>query len=57
MAADFYDEIVGILRRAGWTKISGGKGSHEKWIDADQKRVVVLPRSKIRRAANETLKR
>ena len=35
-----------ILRRAGWTKTAGGKGSHEKWIDAEKTRVVIVPRSK-----------
>jgi predicted RNA binding protein YcfA (HicA-like mRNA interferase family) len=56
MAGDFYDEITRILRRAGWTQTSGGKGSHEKWIDADGKRVVIVPRSKSRHTANEVLK-
>jgi predicted RNA binding protein YcfA (HicA-like mRNA interferase family) len=56
MARDYYDEVVRILRRAGWTKASGGKGSHEKWIDADGKRVVIVPRSKSRHTANEVLK-
>jgi predicted RNA binding protein YcfA (HicA-like mRNA interferase family) len=55
MARDFYDEIA-ALRRAGWTKTLGGKGSHEKWIDADEKRVVIVPRSKSRHTANEALK-
>ena len=54
--ADFYDEIARLLMRAGWTKSAGGKGSHEKWIDADGKRVVIVPRSKSRRIANEVLK-
>jgi predicted RNA binding protein YcfA (HicA-like mRNA interferase family) len=56
MARDFYDEVTRILRRAGWTKTSGGKGSHEKWIDADEKCVVIVPRSKSRHTANEVLK-
>ena len=56
MARDFYDEIARILRQAGWTKTVGGKGSHEKWIDADAKRVVIVPRSKSRHTANEVLK-
>ena len=56
MARDFHDDIVGIPSRAGWTKTVGGKGSHEKWIDADKKRVVIVPRSKSRHTANEVLK-
>ncbi len=56
MAGDFYDEVVRILTRAGWIKTSGGKGSHEKWIDADAKRVLIVPRSKSRHTANEVLK-
>jgi len=56
MAKDFYDEIVRILKQAGWSKTPGGKGSHEKWIDADKTRVVIVPRSKSRHTANEVLK-
>ena len=56
MARDSYDEIALILRRAGSTKTFGGKGSHEKWIDADRRRVVIVPRSKSRHTANEVLK-
>ena len=56
MARDFYDELTAILRRAGWSRTIGGKGSHEKWIGADGKRVVIVPRSKSRHTANEVLK-
>lgn len=56
MAKDYYDEIARLLRQAGWTKTVGGKGSHEKWLDADKKRVVIVPRSKSRHTANEVLK-
>lgn len=56
MARDFYDEIARLLSRAGWTRTTGGKGSHEKWVDAEGKRVVIVPRSKSRRTANEVLK-
>ncbi len=56
MAKDYYDEIARLLRQAGWTKTVGGKGSHEKWLDADKKRVVIVPRSKSRHTANEVLR-
>ena len=56
MAKDYFDEIARLLRQAGWTKTVGGKGSHEKWTDADKKRVVIVPRSKSRHTANEVLK-
>ena len=56
MPRDFYDDLVGVPSRAGWTKTFGGKGSHEKGIDADKKRVVIVPRSKSRHTANEVLK-
>ena len=56
MARDFYDELTAALRRAGWNKTIGGKGSHEKWIDADGKRILVVPRSKSRHTANEVSK-
>jgi predicted RNA binding protein YcfA (HicA-like mRNA interferase family) len=56
VARDFYDEIARLLRQAGWSKTSGGKGRHEKWADADKKRIVIVPRSKSRHTANEVLK-
>ena len=34
----------------------GGKGSHEKWIVPQSRRVVIVPRSKSRHTANEVLK-
>lgn len=56
MAKDFYDEIAYLLRKAGWTQTAGGKGSHEKWIDRNGTRIVIVPRSKSRHTANEVLK-
>jgi predicted RNA binding protein YcfA (HicA-like mRNA interferase family) len=56
MARDYYEEIARLLRQAGWIPTKGGKGSHEKWIDASHKRVVIVPRSKSRHTANEVLK-
>jgi hypothetical protein len=43
MAENFHHEII---KRAGWTKTTGGKGSHEKWIDGAGKRVVIRPEIK-----------
>jgi HicA toxin of bacterial toxin-antitoxin, len=28
---DFYPDLVRLLHAAGWVKVAGGKGSHEKW--------------------------
>ena len=56
MPKDFYPEIARILGRAGWAKTTGGKGSHEKWIEPKTRRVVIVPRSKSRLTANEVLK-
>jgi predicted RNA binding protein YcfA (HicA-like mRNA interferase family) len=53
---DYYREIVRLLTAAGWTKMAGGKGSHEKWIEPRSSRVVIVPRSKSRHTANEVLK-
>jgi predicted RNA binding protein YcfA (HicA-like mRNA interferase family) len=30
--ADFYRELVSILRSNGWQLLRGGKGSHEIWF-------------------------
>jgi predicted RNA binding protein YcfA (HicA-like mRNA interferase family) len=56
MPKDFYNDIVVLLTAAGWCKIPGGKGSHEKWRHAESGRTVIVPRSKSRHTANEVLK-
>ena len=56
MARDFYDEIARLLKPAGWRQTAGGKGSHEKWVDADGNRVVIVPCTKSRHTAHEVLK-
>jgi predicted RNA binding protein YcfA (HicA-like mRNA interferase family) len=53
---DFYPDLVRILRREGWERVAGGKGSHEKWSHPASGKTVVLPRSKSRHTANEVLK-
>jgi predicted RNA binding protein YcfA (HicA-like mRNA interferase family) len=53
---DYYRDIVRLLEAAGWQKTTGGKGSHEKWIEPRSGRVVIVPRSKSRHTANEVLK-
>ena len=53
---DFYRDIARLLEEAGWTKILGGKGSHEKWQNTRTGRIVVVPRSKSRHTADEVLK-
>jgi predicted RNA binding protein YcfA (HicA-like mRNA interferase family) len=52
---DFYPDIVKLLRAAGYRRIGGGKGSHEKWIDASGQ-MVTIPRTKSRHTANDVLK-
>jgi predicted RNA binding protein YcfA (HicA-like mRNA interferase family) len=56
MPKDFYLEITKALKAAGWRKVDGGKGSHEKWQYGDTERVVIVPKSKSRHTANEVLK-
>ena len=56
MPEDYYREIVLRLTDAGWVKTAGGKGSHEKWMHPQSKRVVIVPKSKSRHTANEVLK-
>jgi predicted RNA binding protein YcfA (HicA-like mRNA interferase family) len=53
---DFYADLAALLKAAGWSKTTGGKGSHEKWLSPDTTRVVTVPRSKSRHTANEVLK-
>jgi predicted RNA binding protein YcfA (HicA-like mRNA interferase family) len=53
---DFYRDLVKILLAAGFTQIDGGKGSHEKWQNANTRKCITVPRSKSRHTANEVLK-
>jgi predicted RNA binding protein YcfA (HicA-like mRNA interferase family) len=52
---DFYPDIVRLLLAAGCERMSGGKGSHEKWKRPDGQ-VFIVPRSKSRHTANAVLK-
>jgi predicted RNA binding protein YcfA (HicA-like mRNA interferase family) len=57
MANDFYADLARKLSSHGWAKMkSGGKGSHEKWRNKHDGKIVVVPRSKSRHTANEVLK-
>ncbi|HEX6860626.1 MAG TPA: type II toxin-antitoxin system HicA family toxin [Caulobacteraceae bacterium] len=53
---DFYPRLATLLREAGWERVPGGKGSHEKWREAGTGRTVIVPHSKSRHSANEVLK-
>lgn len=56
MPHDFYPDIVRVLAEAGWERVPGGKGSHEKWRESGGDRTVVVSRTKSRHTANEVLK-
>jgi predicted RNA binding protein YcfA (HicA-like mRNA interferase family) len=55
--ADFYRELVEILRRNGCTLVRKGKGSHEIWFNPINGKNFTVPRTtKARHTANEVLK-
>ena len=55
--ADFYRDLVKILRENGYTLLRSGKGSHEIWYSHISERHVTVPRStKSRHTANDVLK-
>lgn len=56
MPSDFYAELVRLLRAAGWRRVPGGKGSHEKWRHDESGRTLIVPHTKSRHTANEILK-
>ena len=56
MPKDFYLELTALLHAAGWRRVTGAKGSHEKWRHPDKTQAVIVPRSKSRHTANEILK-
>jgi predicted RNA binding protein YcfA (HicA-like mRNA interferase family) len=53
---DFYRDLTALLSKAGWKQVVGGKGSHEKWVNEELGKAVIVPRSKSRHTANEVLK-
>ena len=55
MAKTYYRQITVLLRQHGFEQVPGGKGSHEKWRNADGLTVIV-PRSKSKVTANSVLK-
>jgi predicted RNA binding protein YcfA (HicA-like mRNA interferase family) len=55
--ADFYRDLVSMLRANGWQLQRKAKGSHEIWINPATGRAVTVPRTtKSRHTANDVLK-
>ncbi|MFD1340811.1 type II toxin-antitoxin system HicA family toxin [Litorisediminicola beolgyonensis] len=55
--ASLYRRVSEQLRIAGFQKIAGGKGSHEKWRHEYSGRLVIVPRNlKSRHTADGILK-
>ena len=56
--ADFYRELVAILRANGCSIVRPGKGSHEIWFSPITGRHVTVPRTtKSRHTVNDILKK
>ncbi len=56
--ADFYRELVAVLRANGCTPVRPGKGSHEIWFSPITRRHVTVPRTtKSRHTVNDILKK
>ena len=54
--ADFYRDLVKILRANGYMLFRAGRGSHEIWYNSLKGRHVTVPRStKSRHTANDVL--
>ena len=55
--ADFYRDLIDILRASGCYLVRKGKGSHEIWHSPVNDRPVTVPRTtKSRHTANDVLK-
>jgi predicted RNA binding protein YcfA (HicA-like mRNA interferase family) len=55
--ANFYRDLVAILRANGFEFLRAGKGSHEIWSNPKTNRQVTVPRTtKSRHTANDVLK-
>lgn len=56
MPHSYYPELADLLRAAGWTRVPGGKGGHEKWRHPDLNKTIIVPHAKSRHTANGVLK-
>ncbi|MEO0667601.1 MAG: type II toxin-antitoxin system HicA family toxin [Pseudomonadota bacterium] len=55
--ADFYRQVCQLLRNAGYVQIPGGKGSHQKWYNAERDSLLIVPYNlKKRHTANGIIK-
>jgi predicted RNA binding protein YcfA (HicA-like mRNA interferase family) len=55
--ADFYRELVALLRANGFALLRSAKGSHEIWANPKTNQQVTVPRTtKSRHTANDVLK-
>jgi predicted RNA binding protein YcfA (HicA-like mRNA interferase family) len=55
--ADFYRELIALLRANGFVFLRSAKGSHEIWVNPNTDRQVTEPRTtKSRHTANDVLK-
>jgi len=41
--ADYYRQVCQLLRAAGYVQIPGGKGSHQKWYNAEKDDLQIGP--------------
>jgi predicted RNA binding protein YcfA (HicA-like mRNA interferase family) len=55
---DYGVSVKDILSKHGWSFFRHGKGSHDMWTSADNKKMVAIPKGiKSRHTANDILKR
>lgn len=53
----YYAAVTKLLTAAGFAYWKPAKGSHEKWMNAETGRIIILPRNlKSRHTANAILK-
>ena len=49
MVKGFYDDVVKRLRKAGYYKVNGGKGSHQKWCHDGELPTQTVPKNMLSR--------
>ena len=55
--ADYYRQVCQLLRAAGYVQIPGGKGSHQKWYNAEKDDLQIVPFNlKKKHTANSIMK-
>lgn len=49
-------QMVNLLRKSGWEKVSGGKGSHIKMVNSN-KEIVIIPHGELNKFTERAIRK